>query len=89
MVFDTSAASRIYTDPIILEFVLGMSIAANLHRLSAGVGTFLLGVGIVTLVAVELFEWQQFRLLTWGVPAVCIVAGAIALEMRRPIPKVG
>jgi exopolysaccharide production protein ExoZ len=83
----SAAAWKTYTDPIVLEFVMGMVIAANVHRVSAGGAALLVCMGILAVPAVELLGLPRVRLLTLGVPAACIVAGAIALEMRKPIPR--
>jgi len=81
-----------WTHPLIIEFVLGMTIALafrNGVRLSAPVSWFLLAAGLAVLI----WSWRQQhdfhpdsveRVFVWGLPAFAIVA-ALALA-RRELP---
>jgi exopolysaccharide production protein ExoZ len=79
---------RTYTDPVILEFLLGMLIAATLQRPNLPTAVALLCVGVVALVTFEMLGLKSTRLLTWGLPCACIVAGLVAFDLRNPVPKI-
>jgi exopolysaccharide production protein ExoZ len=71
---------RSYTDPLLLEFLLGMAIARWPSLTSQSWSWVLLPAGTVALVASSLVEGP--RLLIWGLPAAMIVGGALAIERR-------
>jgi len=89
LVFESTLAPwRTYTDPVILEFLLGMLIAATLQRPSLFAAVGLLCVGVAALTTFEMLGLKSTRLLTWGLPCACMVAGLVALDIRNPIAKV-
>lgn len=83
-----SAIWRTYTDPIILEFTLGLLLARVVTFWGRGMvaaALVLLPIGLVVLpLTVEPGPW---RVLQWGVPALMLVAGALALEARGALPR--
>ncbi|AOY98941.1 hypothetical protein BKK81_06465 [Cupriavidus sp. USMAHM13] len=78
-----------YTSDIVLEFVLGMALGcAYAHgRLNPGraAGWCLLAGGSVALAVCG--GLGMSRLLTMGLPAAAILAGALALERARAVPQ--
>lgn len=81
----TGAAWRTYTDPIVIEFVLGMLVARFLPLLTVrGAAALLLPVGFALLALTG--EPGAWRVLQWGVPAVLVVVGALALEAHGRLP---
>lgn len=81
-----------YTNPLLLEFLAGVTLALlrpQLRWLGLSGGLVLLAGGIGLLAALHpSFEPQRWnRVLDWGIPAVLVVAGGLALETvlaRRP-----
>lgn len=84
-----TAFGHVLLSPIVLEFILGMLIAAFLRRqlLPAWLASvlFLLG-GAALLLGDAHGEWRP---LAWGLPAAAIVAAVVQLEpvLRRSLPK--
>jgi exopolysaccharide production protein ExoZ len=76
-----------YTNTLLLEFVLGIALGAawRVQRLpNAWTGAALLALGL-TLFGLQhaaLIPVSGERVIDWGVPALLIVAGALALEAR-------
>jgi peptidoglycan/LPS O-acetylase OafA/YrhL len=66
-------------DPIVLEFVFGMIIAAARRRgmwLPEYVGVMLIASGVLLLIAWNPATSDTPRVVGWGLPAAAIVAGA-------------
>jgi exopolysaccharide production protein ExoZ len=87
-----STAWEFYSNDIVLEFVFGMMLASlflsgALHRLGAATGATLIAFGAVGLIA-GAYHMELARALVFGVPAALIVAGALAIESARVVPKV-
>lgn len=79
----TDLALKTYTNPLMLEFLAGMAIARcgdQLPKMAIG----MLPLGCVGLFFVHVDSGMRF--ITMGVPAMMIVAGAIALENRVTLP---
>jgi peptidoglycan/LPS O-acetylase OafA/YrhL len=78
-----SAALRQITNPILIEFLLGMIIAylyLGGRTLARGMAWAALLMGIA-LIGVSLFwKLSEQRLIYWGLPAALIVLGALSLE---------
>lgn len=86
-----SAVFRQITDPIVLEFLIGMVIGWFFVRdtyLPKGVAWAFALAGILLLVLSFFVRWGGHRLVFWGIPAGLIVLGAISLE-RNAIPFSG
>jgi peptidoglycan/LPS O-acetylase OafA/YrhL len=82
-------AVALYCDPIVLEFGAGLCLGALTVRgrnLPAAPAAIALVAGFALLLAVPPV---LPRVLSWGVPAVLIVAGTIGLEawFRRTLPR--
>ncbi|MFZ1682385.1 MAG: acyltransferase, partial [Rhizobiaceae bacterium] len=74
---------RFYTDPIILEFALGILVfrLVRLNRFTDRLALVSLVIGAAMLILGPLPESGMPRLLWWGLPAALVVAGSIrALE---------
>ena len=80
-----NALWRTYTDPLLLEFLAGVTLAVGRERLRAFDLSLLLPLGMLALAFSGLARLPQ--VLGWGLPAVMIVAGAISLETRGRLPK--
>lgn len=85
-----AAAAAIFGNLIVLEFLLGMGIAAIPARHAAGprAGIAVAAAGALLLAASLLvpgLAGEADRLLIWGVPAALVVCGAIqAPQLRSP-----
>jgi exopolysaccharide production protein ExoZ len=69
-----------YTDPILLEFALGIAIGLYFTKTSGlpgGVGYALIAVALVLLVVLGPFETNVNRLLCWGMPMALLVLGSV------------
>ncbi|MFO1151891.1 MAG: acyltransferase [Alsobacter sp.] len=83
---DVASWWTVYTSPILLEFVAGLWIGWAWDkgwRLPAPAGAVLaaMGLGLIVLLYGHSFRNEGWlRLLAWGVPAVCLVLGTLALE---------
>ncbi len=78
-----------YTDPLLLEFLLGAGLGAAYGRLARwpGVaGAALAAAGVAGMVALQLADSRviEWRALLFGGPAAAILAGALVLERRTP-----
>ena len=81
-----------YTSSIMLEFLLGMMLgyswAHGGMRLGARTGWLLLVVGTVAMMLLPYTPYELPRLVSLGIPATAIVAGALALERAGHVPEV-
>ena len=80
-------AYELVANPMMLQFAAGVWLARRAQqggRLSPKTGVMLAAGGVMLLAAMWLtgLHSDLFRPLLWGVPAVMIVAGALALEPR-------
>jgi exopolysaccharide production protein ExoZ len=69
---------------IVVEFVYGVLIGMSIKRgirMSCLAATTLLGLGFAVLLTVPVVS-SVLRPITWGLPAACIVVGAVALEVH-------
>jgi exopolysaccharide production protein ExoZ len=72
-----------YTDPILLEFVAGLALGgAYVRGWTPGprLSALLIAAGVLALAAQAFVPIAAARVLEWGAPAACIVAGAIGFE---------
>lgn len=85
MVKPGAAVIGFYTDPIVLEFALGIGLAYAFQRgyvLPVPIAAAVLLAGFVALAVCPAMSPDGERLLTAGLPAVAIVAAALSLERR-------
>jgi exopolysaccharide production protein ExoZ len=81
-----------YTDPLLLEFGAGVWLgkAWTEGRLPGRLGGWLLvALGLAGFAATALAGVQvdRARILFWGLPALVLVTGAVALEQAGPLPR--
>jgi exopolysaccharide production protein ExoZ len=75
------AVMAIWTTPLLLEFVAGLALARSGRVRGVRLGVALLAAGIIGFyVCGVLRPMQNPRLLVWGLPALAMVAGAVAIE---------
>ncbi len=96
----TGAILSTYTDPLLLEFIFGVLLGHFYARHlrdsptfketqsgGASVGAALVILALLTLVAQNFSEWGLFRTITFGLPALALVAGALLLERSGYVPR--
>ena len=81
-----------YTNPLLLEFGAGVWLgkAWSEDRLPArAIGWSLVGLGLLgfAVTAISGVDVERARVIYWGLPALMLVAGAIAVERRGPVPN--
>lgn len=79
-----------YTNPTVLEFSYGCLLGyltAKGHRLSPLVGGALIAVALVVPFALGIKMMDANRFIVFGLPALTLVATAVALETRLAWPK--
>lgn len=86
-------AYEMMANPLILEFLAGVLLARAMttdFRPSAGAGWLMLCAALAWYVGMTLFksEWDLWRPLFWGFPALLIVAGLTAIEDERGLPRI-
>ncbi|WP_454857325.1 acyltransferase family protein [Rhizobium binxianense] len=76
-----SAVIASWTSPLLLEFIAGL-LLSRIAWASPSYGTAMLIAGVAGFVAAHVFGWteESYRLLTWGLPALLLVNGAVFLE---------
>jgi exopolysaccharide production protein ExoZ len=79
-------------DPMVLEFLAGAGLGAlyTTGRLpKRGAGGALVAWGLVALLVLQLcgYDADQWRFLAWGLPALAVVAGLVALETEDALPS--
>jgi len=77
-------------NPMLLQFAAGVLIARAaqadaLPGVAGGWAMIALGVGALAAMQAAGFLNELWRPLLWGVPALLIVMGAVAIEMRGPV----
>lgn len=92
LVDTTNPILATFTDPILLEFAAGIWLGKlwSENRLPAAkVGWALAGLGVAGFTAVALagVDVSTARPLWWGAPALLLVAGAVSIERRGPVPN--
>jgi exopolysaccharide production protein ExoZ len=81
-----------YTNPLLLEFGAGVLLALAwrqrwLRAFWLGAGALAAGVGVYALQQAGLAPVTGARIIDWGVPALLIVAGALAMEGGGRMPR--
>jgi len=82
---------RVYTDPVILEFVAGLLIGmawTGANKAPVWLAVALFTIGLAGLGATAFIAPEETRLIRWGLPAAFIVAGITLLEKARPVHAV-
>ena len=75
-----------YTDPLLLEFLGGIFLARYRPHLRHG---WLVGLIPIGLLAIALSgEFAAPRVILWGIPALAVVAGALACEDLGWLPRI-
>ena len=82
-----NALAQTYTDPILLEFLAGIWIGYASQRWSLHRFAPLLPIGLVAVLLGDLSSWP--RVITYGIPAVAVVLGAVAWEARTGPRTIG
>ncbi|PZW50937.1 exopolysaccharide production protein ExoZ [Humitalea rosea] len=82
------------TDPIMLEFLAGLLLGEAWLRgrlPGAGMGYGLMLAGLAMAAAQHLGGWHSdaWRVLLWGVPALLLITGALAVEAAGQVPRLG
>jgi exopolysaccharide production protein ExoZ len=80
-----------YTNPLLLEFAAGVWLGRlwSQRRLPPrSVGWALIAVGLAgfAITAATGADVDAWRVITWGLPALALVAGAVTLERNGPVP---
>lgn len=88
-----------WTNPMLLEFVLGLGIARLRPALPAGLAFAGMAAGILLLAATAFagIDMTPYRILVWGLPAGLLLVSCIALEdagrwplrLLSPLEKLG
>jgi exopolysaccharide production protein ExoZ len=77
---------QLYTSPLLLEFACGVLLAMAFcggRTPRRPIGLILVLIGACSLVLSELHPpaaYSHWRLIAWGLPAVCIVAGTLSFD---------
>ncbi|MBN8944033.1 MAG: acyltransferase [Rhizobiales bacterium] len=90
----SQAWARIYTDPLLIEFLAGYAfghLRLRGFRFGGAAGAMLVlaglvGFGLAAMTGEGPEGWH--RILVWGLPAFCLVAGGVALEDGKVLPPV-
>lgn len=94
---EMGATAAFYSDPIVIEFVFGMLVAAWImrgRRLSRGVALVLAPLSFAVLLSTEYLPGfsGEYRLLFWGVPGAILLFALLSLEgelTRLPFYRFG
>jgi exopolysaccharide production protein ExoZ len=87
-----NATAVTFTSPLLLEFLagawLGRAWAAGWARGRAlGFGLFALGAAALAAQIALGYEPLAWRALAWGLPGLCLVAGAVMVESGGGVPR--
>lgn len=87
-IFETpSAALTLWTSPLLLEFIIGLLLSKVAFSSKLGLPAVLIGIAVLTATNVfSLFD-SSYRIFVWGIPAVLIVGGCLAIERAGAWPK--
>lgn len=86
---ESSSPYRLFTNPILIEFLLGCFIGTvyiSRYRIGVFSSAGLIGIGLLWLLATLFFGKLGYtRVVDWGLPSACIVAGIVNLEKIQNI----
>lgn len=82
-----SAALTLWTSPLLLEFIVGLLLSRLSFSSKLGLPAMLIGIAILTATNVFHLFGSSYRILVWGIPAVLIVGGCLAIERAGAWPK--
>lgn len=85
-------AYTLLLNPLLLEFLSGVLLAAGLGRgpgPGRSLGWLVLGLGVAGFGTLALFHpgWDEWRPVFWGPPAFLLVAGACCIEADGGVPR--
>lgn len=85
-----SAPLRIWTSPLLLEFLAGLLLATALRPKGLVLGIGLIATGLAALVAAAVLSLysEAWRVLSWGLPSATILCGCLAIERANRWPEV-
>lgn len=87
-----NVAAGVYTNLILLEFLAGAWLCRIWQRGWLPTGSAAMALAIIGALAftaqVNIGPSDNWRCLTWGIPALLIVAGALGVEAGRLLPRV-
>jgi exopolysaccharide production protein ExoZ len=98
LLVDVSQPWRFYTDQLLLEFACGLLLAWATGFKGAGIGVVLMAGGAIALLLWGLDSpTPDLRIVFWGLPALAVVAGAVAIDrvgawparLLRPLASIG
>ena len=83
--------ARVYTSHLLFEFLAGVWLGSAFSAgriLGARLAMILLAGGVAALVgSIWILDLPIDRTITWGIPSLAILAGAIALETHKFVPR--
>jgi peptidoglycan/LPS O-acetylase OafA/YrhL len=84
---EPNSSYRLFTNPILVEFLMGCFIGSayvSRRRLGVSSSSVLIGIGCLGFLATILFGKSGYtRVVDWGLPAACLVAGVVNLENAK------
>ena len=87
-----SVVAGVYTNPLLLEFLAGAWLCRVWQRGSLPTGRVAIALATIGALAfaaqVNIGPSDSWRCLTWGFPALLIVAGALGVEAGKLLPRV-
>lgn len=81
----SSPVIKVVTSPLLLEFAAGCGLACMVEKnnLSSGWTIVLMTTGVVLLgLSPLIFPGVEYRVIFWGIPALCLTTGMVYLEMN-------
>ena len=87
----SNVAVKAYTSPMLLEFLAGAWLCWAWQREwipSGWRGAMLAGVGVVAFAVQVHMEPSAWQCVTWGLPALLVVAGALGVEAGNRLPRI-
>jgi exopolysaccharide production protein ExoZ len=83
-----AAPFKIWTDPLLLEFIAGFLISQCPVTKNAKIGSGLMLFGLAAFAIQFYFNQDNMpRIILWGIPAAALVWGALIIETAKQWPK--